>query len=115
MSFSFINTLSSTQKYPFTLLVSAGQTEWTLSIDTRAIAVGDYYLAFYSGLSGSYSTSTVYKLRSPGIENNIVGAPTTPAGCSLDLVDNKLVLKWNEDSKTPIEKITFIQTGKTPV
>lgn len=67
VSFTFINTLSSSQKYYFSTLVPQGKTEWILNVDTRNIKVGDYYLAFYSGLSGSYSTSTVYKLRSPGV------------------------------------------------
>lgn len=67
VSFTFLNTLSSTQKYYFSTLVPQGQVEWTLNVDTRSIPGGDYYLALYSGLSGPYSTTPVYKLRSAGV------------------------------------------------
>ncbi len=89
--------------------------EFVLNIDTRKVTVGDYYLAFYSGLSGAYSMSYVYTVRSQGAEPIAVAAPEMTMGALLELVDNKLVLRWNEDGKTPVEKVTFTQAGKTPV
>ncbi len=115
VSFSFINTANSALKFNFKVLVAQGSVEFVLNIDTRKTAIGDYYLAFYSGLSGAYSTSYVYTVRSQGTEPSAVAAPATPTGCSLELVDNRLVLKWNEDNNTPVEKVTFTQAGKTPV
>jgi len=45
----------------------------------------------------------VYQIRAPpATEPSTIAPPLTPTGCSLTLADNKLKLKWAEDSKTPI-------------
>lgn len=67
MSFSFINSGNSNSKFWFSTIVPSGLTDFTLKVDTRSIPYGDYYLALYSGLSGSYYSNPVYQFRYAGV------------------------------------------------
>ena len=106
--FAFISSTSS-NKYTFRTTVPAGSSEFTLTVNTKGMQAGDYYLAFYPGLSGSYSMSTVYSVRNPGSEYAYSTPPSAPSGCSLNFENNKLVLRWNEDGLTPLERVVFTQ------
>jgi hypothetical protein len=64
--FSFINNLNSALVYTFKTIVPAGTFNFSIDVDTRGIAVADYYMALYPTLSGSYFLNPVYQLRSPG-------------------------------------------------
>ena len=81
--FAFISTNSASKK-DFRAVLSAGQSEFTISVNTKSMQAGSYYLALYSGLSGSYSTSNVYTLQYPGSEFVYNSAPGSPDGCSMN-------------------------------
>jgi hypothetical protein len=84
------------------ITVAAGTSEWKINIDTRNAIVSDYNIALYTGLSGAYNPANIYRVRSPGTENNRIAPPAIPSGCSMALLNNKLILSWDEDRTTPL-------------
>lgn len=103
----------------FQASIPAGQTAFVLNVDTKSVPAGSYYLGFIgsnsSTASVSFMSTPLYQFAATSTQTVTVAAPVAPTGGNLTFADNKLTLKWTEDSKTPIEKITFTQTGVTPV
>jgi hypothetical protein len=102
VSFNLINIANPKLKFSYLITVAAGTSEWKINLDTRSVIVSDYNIAFYTGLTGSYNPANIYRVRSPGTENNRIAPPSIPSGCSLALLNNKLILSWIEDRTTPI-------------
>jgi hypothetical protein len=62
--------------------------------------------------------NTVYKVLARSADINkptTYSPPSAPSELVVDVINNKLVIKWNEDNNTPIEKITFTQAGVAPI
>lgn len=94
--------------------MKSGESEFSIVVDVRSVAVGNYYLAFYAGLSGSYTREFVYRVGREGGELGVSGdGPDSPTGCAIGLEENSLVVRWDEDGRTPLERITFIQGDQT--
>lgn len=103
----------------FKATIPAGQTAFVLNVDTKSVPAGSYYLGFIGSNSSTASVSFVstplYQFAATSTQTLSAVAPVAPTGGNLSFADHKLTLKWDEDNKTPIEKITFTQTGVTPV
>jgi hypothetical protein len=113
VTFCFINKYSILLKYVFSVTVTAEKLEFFINVDTRFIPAGEYYIGLYPGSKLWYNPKATYTLKSVLTETNEVSPPSTPLGCSLEFLNNKLLVKWNEDNLAKIKRINFVQNGQS--
>ena len=113
VTFCFVSKANILLKYVFSVTVPAGKFEFSINVDTRSVPAGEYYIGLYPGTKLCYNPKATYALKSLGTERNKISAPSTPSECSLEFVNDKLLVKWKEDSSSQIKRINFVQNGKS--
>ncbi len=111
MTFCFVSKANITLRYSYAVTISPGNFEFSINIDTRTVPAGDYFVGLYTGTKLIYNPTVKYTLKRMMTENSNVQAPMTPSGCSLQFSNDKLTLKWKEDT-TSIKRVTFRQNNK---